>query len=138
MTSLGHPNGIWMGIRSYHDEGRPVRTVAGQGNYRCFGVTNKTGHRDEHAVGGEIHTVHVLRVLRSDAREPTKLRFPQLLRERRPPLPPSPPPFHLRSNATTTSPPPNPPPKPTPFFVVIVAAAAVAVVRSPTASHCSQ
>lgn len=22
MTSLGHPNGIWMGIRSYHDEGR--------------------------------------------------------------------------------------------------------------------
>lgn len=46
------------------------------------------------AVGGEIHTVHVLRVLRSDAREQTKLRFPQLLRERRRPLPPSPLPFH--------------------------------------------
>lgn len=88
------------------------------------------------AVGGEIHTVHVLRVLRSDAREPTKLRFPQLLRERRPPPPPTPPPFHHRSTVTTTSPPPTPPP--TPFFVVVVVAAAVAVVRSPTASHYSQ
>jgi len=58
-------------------------------------------------------------VLRSDAREPTKLRFPQLLRERRPPHPPPLP----------QSP---PPPTPTPFFVV------VAVLRSPTASHRSR
>jgi len=86
--------------------------------------------KNANAVGGEIHTVHVLRVLRSDAREPTKLRFPQLLRERRPPPSPSLPPYHRYHHQ-----PPLPPP-PTPFFVVIVAAAAV--VRSPTASHYSQ
>jgi len=58
--------------------------------------------KNSDAVGGEIHTVHVLRVLRSDAREPTKLRFPQLLR--RPPPPPSLPPFHRYHHQPATAP----------------------------------